>query len=95
MSAIPYSPAAGANRKMRIAISGQMMAQDMQAVHRSSSKQTANGTPRRLNWSRDMESIFSGHALMQSVHPLHRSRSISGRPLDTEILLYHDDMRSG
>jgi hypothetical protein len=94
MSAIPYSPAAGAYRNMRIAISGQMIAQDMHAVQRSSSKQSANGTPCRLNWSRDMASIFSGHAPMQSVQPLHRSRSISGRPLDTEILLYHDDMRS-
>jgi hypothetical protein len=30
---------------MRIAESGQMIAQDMHAVQRSSSKQTANGTP--------------------------------------------------
>jgi hypothetical protein len=93
MSAMPYSPAAGAYRKMRIAESGQIIAQDMHAVQRSSSKQSANGTPWRLNWSRDMASIFSGHAPTQSVQPLHRSRSISGRPLDTEILLYHD-MRS-
>jgi hypothetical protein len=35
--------------------------------------------------------IFSGQAPMQRVQPLHRSRLISGRPLDTEILLYHDE----
>jgi hypothetical protein len=77
-----------------MAISGQMIAQDMQAVQRDSSKQSANGTPCRLNLSLDITSIFSGHAEMHSVQPLQRSRSNSGLPLDTEMLLYHD-MRSG
>jgi hypothetical protein len=77
-----------------MAMSGQMIAQDMQAVQRDSSKQSANGTPWRLNWSLDMTSIFSGHAETHNVQPLQRSRSNSGLPLDTEMLLYHD-MRSG
>jgi len=76
---------------IRIAMSGQTMAQDMHAVHRGSSKHSAYGTPWRLKLSRDMPRIFSGHAPTHSVQPLHRSRSISGRPLDTEILLYHDE----
>jgi len=76
---------------IRMAMSGQMMAQDRQAVHLDSSKHSANGTPCRLKLSRDMARIFSGHAPTQSVQPLQRSRSNSGRPLDTEILLYHDE----
>jgi hypothetical protein len=56
----------------------------MHAVQRLSSKHSAKGTPWRLNWSRDMAIIFSGHALTHNVHPLHLSRSNSGRPLDTE-----------
>jgi hypothetical protein len=75
---------------MRIAVSGHMIAQDMHAVQRASSKQRAKGTPWLLNSSRDMERIFSGQAPMQSVQPLQRSRSNSGLPLDTELLLYHD-----
>jgi hypothetical protein len=82
-----YSAAAGTSRMIRMAMSGHMMAHDMHAVHLGSSKHSANGTPRRLNVLRDMARIFSGHAPTQSVHPLHRSRSISGRPLDTEGLL--------
>jgi hypothetical protein len=73
-----------------MAMSGQIIAQDMHAVHRASSKHCAKGRPWRLNWSLDMDSIFSGHTPTQSVHPLHLSRSNSGRPLDTEMLLYHD-----
>jgi hypothetical protein len=87
---IRYSPAAAANLKIRMAVSGHMMAQDMHAVHLDSSKHPAYGTPWRLKLSRDIESIFSGQAPMQSVQPLHRSRLISGLPLDTEMLLYHD-----
>ncbi len=45
---------------MRMAMSGQMIAQDRHAVHRSSSKHTANGTPWRLNWSRDMAQDLLG-----------------------------------
>jgi hypothetical protein len=85
-----YPPATVTNLMIRMAISGQMMAQDRHAVHLDSSKHSGYGTPWRLKLSRDMASIFSGHDPMQSVQPLHRSRSISGRPLDTEILLYHD-----
>ena len=36
---------AGANLNMRMAMSGQMIAQDMHAVHRPSSKHCAKGTP--------------------------------------------------
>jgi hypothetical protein len=86
-----YSPATATSRMIRIAVSGHMMAQDMHAVHLDSSKHSAYGTPWRLKLSRDMLRIFSGHAPMQSVQPLHRSRLISGRPLDTELLLYHDE----
>jgi hypothetical protein len=87
-----YSPAASANLSTVIAESGQMMAQDMHAVHRGSSKQTAKGTPCRLNSLFDMEMIFSGQAPTQRVQPLHLSRFISGRPLDTGILLNQNDI---
>jgi 5-methyltetrahydrofolate--homocysteine methyltransferase len=87
-----YSPAAAANLNTVMAESGQMMAQDMHAVHRDSSKHTEKGSPCRLNSSFDIEMIFSGQAFTQRVQPLHRSRSISGRPLDTGILLNHDDI---
>jgi hypothetical protein len=87
-----YSPEAAANLSTVIAESGQMMAQDMHAVHRDSSKQMANGTPCLLNSVFDMEMIFSGHAPTQRVQPLHLSRLISGRPLDTGILLNQNDV---
>jgi len=87
---MPHSPDATAYLKTVIAESGQMIAQDMQAVHRGSSKHTENGSPCLLNSSFDIARIFSGQAPTQSVQPLHRSRSISGRPLDTGILLNHD-----
>lgn len=73
-----------------MAISGQMIAQDKHAVQRASSKQSAKGTPWRLNSSLDITSIFSGHAETHSVQPLQRSRSNSGLPLDTEMLLYRE-----
>jgi hypothetical protein len=86
----PSASATGARRWIRMAMSGQMMAQDRHAVQRDSSKQVAYGSPCLLKESRDMVRIFSGQAPMHSVQPLHRSRSNSGLPLDTEVLLYHD-----
>jgi hypothetical protein len=40
-----YSPEAAANLSTVIAESGQMIAHDMHAVHRDSSKHTAKGSP--------------------------------------------------
>jgi 5-methyltetrahydrofolate--homocysteine methyltransferase len=91
MVSMSYSPEAAANLSTVIAESGQMIPQDMQAVHLVSSKHTAKGSPWRLNSSFDMARIFSGHALTQRVQPLHLSRFISGRPLDTGILLNQND----
>jgi hypothetical protein len=88
--AMPYSPPAATSLRMRIAVSGQMIAQDMHAVQRSGSKHVAKGSPCLLNCSRDRARIFSGHALTQRAHPLHFSLSISGCPLDTDGLLPHD-----
>jgi hypothetical protein len=73
-----------------MAVSGQMIAHDMHAVHRSGSKQTENGSPCLLNSSRDSFKILSGHAPTHSAQPLHFSVSISGCPLDMGEPLPHD-----
>jgi 5-methyltetrahydrofolate--homocysteine methyltransferase len=93
-----YSPspgaAAGTSFTILMAVSGQMIAQDMQAVHRSGSKQTEKGSPWRLNVSRESFSILSGHAPTHRAHPLHFSVSISGCPLDMGQPLSHDIPRA-